>query len=153
MPQYVSHEGIWHPAKEKVGLINKSGKTKEIDGKEVKDGDPYIYEGPDRAALFELFKQKVETLGTSFRNNPEFLTAIRNQGFQSVDDYLESIGYDENKALAEFEEKASVVQKHELPEKVAGVKVLGGGKDFAAQGEDVYGGFGKPKDLPVDIGD
>jgi len=144
MPNYVSHEGIWHPAKEKVGLINKSGKTIKVEDKEVNDGEPYIYEGPDRAALFELFKDNVETLGMSFKNNPEFLSAVRNMGFSNVDEYLKSIGYDDQKALDEFIEKAAEVKRHELPKKVEAIKVLGGGKDFAAQGEDQYGGFGKP---------
>ena len=58
-PTFVSKDGIWHPAKEKIGLVNRSGKTKTIDGKRIKPGDPYIYEGADRAALFVLYQDKL----------------------------------------------------------------------------------------------
>lgn len=146
-PNYVSKEGVFFPAKEKVGLINRSGKTITVEGKEVKDGEPYIYEGVDRAALYELYLQGTETMGQNFRQNPEFLANVRNQGFSNVDEYLKAIGYEENMTEEEFEKKISRVNKHELPKKVAAVKVLGGGKDFAAQGEDKYGSFDKPKEL------
>ena len=56
---------LWHPAKEHVVLPHLAGTKNEV------------YDGPDRAALLELFKQKVETLGQDFRTNPEFLQAIR----------------------------------------------------------------------------
>ena len=75
MPRFISKEGVWHPAKERVALKNLSGKTKKVDGEDVQPGDDYIYEGADRAALFELYKLKVETLGEDFRKNPEFLQA------------------------------------------------------------------------------
>lgn len=147
MPRYVSREGVWYPAKEKIGLTNLSGKTKTVDGKKVEPKEPYIYEGPDRASLFELFQAKVETFGQNFRNNPEFLQAVRNQGFQSVDDYLKSIGYDEKKVQEEFEKKASIVHKDELPKRVKMVETLGGGVDTTGSGKDRYGGFGpQPKD-------
>jgi hypothetical protein len=46
-----------------------------------------------------------------------------------------------------FEKKASVITKHELPEKVEAIKKLGGGQDTSGQGNDKYGGFGKPDDI------
>lgn len=147
MPKYVSKEGVWYPAKERIALKNLSGKTKIVDGKEIQPGDDYIYEGADRAALFELFKAGVETFGQDFRKNPEFLQAVRNQGFQNVDEFLKAMGYDEKKALEEFEKKASVIHKDELPEKVKMVQILGGGQDTSGGGQDRYGGFGpQPKD-------
>lgn len=147
MSKYVSKEGEWYPAKERIALKNLSGKVKVVDGKEIQPGDDYIYEGGDRAALFELFQDNVDHLGTNFRNNPEFLQAMRNQGFNTVEEYLKASGYDEKKSEKEFAEKAEVVNKDSLPERVAAIKVLGGGKDTTGSGQDKYGGFGpQPKD-------
>ena len=75
MPRYVSKDGVWHPQKERIALKNLSGKTKTIDNEEIKHGEEYIYKGADRAALFELFKEKVKTFGQDFRQNTEFLQA------------------------------------------------------------------------------
>lgn len=147
MPRYVSNKGVWFPAKERIALKNLSGKTKVVDGKEIEPGDDYIYEGPDRAALFELFKEGVETFGQDFRKNPEFLQGVRNQGFPSVEEFLKFIGYDEKKAEEEFEKKASKVHKDEIPKRVEMVRTLGGGTDTSGGGQDRYGGFGpQPKD-------
>lgn len=147
MPKYHSKAGVWHPAKEKVGLTNLSGKVKVVNDKEVQPGEPYVYEGPDRAALFELFLAKVETFGQDFRKNPEFLQAIRNQGFNNVDEYLKFVGYDEKMVEEEFQKKASVVNKHELPERVKSIETLGGGGDTTGTAKPRYGGFGEqPKD-------
>ena len=153
MPNYVSKGGVWYPAKEKVGLTNLSGKTKEVDGKKVKHGDPYVYEGPDRAALFELYQidqsGKTTTLGQDFKTDPEFINRVRQLGFKDVDEYLKSVGYDPEQVEVEFKKKARVVNKHELPERVKEIETLGGGKDFSGQGKDVRGGFGQPQDLPT----
>lgn len=147
MPKYYSKEGVWHPEKERIALKNLSGKVKIVDGKEVQPGEDYIYEGEDRAALFELFKVKVTTFGQDFRKNPEFLQAMRNQGFQTVDEYLKFIGYDKEKVEKDFKEKASVVNKDELPKKVKMVETLGGGIDTSGEAKPKYGGFGpQPKD-------
>jgi len=147
MPNYVSHEGVWHAAKERVALKNLSGKVKIVDGKEVQPNEDYIYEGPDRASLFELFKEKVETFGDNFRKDPEFLKSIRNQGYKTPDEYLESIGYDKERIDKEFKEKAAVVHKDEMPNRVDAIKTLGGGTDTSGGGQDRFGGFGQqPKD-------
>lgn len=133
MPRYVSKGGKWYPAKEKAAIT----KTNEKGEKE-----PAIYEGPDRAALFELWKDGVEYHGEDFKKNPEFLQAIRNQGFTTVDKFLKWIGYDKEKVEKEFKEKAEVVHKHEMAEKVAMIQHPGGGQDFSGQGKDLQGGFG-----------
>ena len=41
MSRYVSKEGVWFPAKEKVALVNRSGKPKKIGGKVIQPGEPY----------------------------------------------------------------------------------------------------------------
>jgi hypothetical protein len=147
MSRFISKEGIWFAAKEKVGLINYSGKTKIINGKEVAPLEPYIYEGPDRAALYELYQQKVETLGQNFRRDTEFLQSVRNMGFKDTEEYLAFIGYDKEKVEKDFKEKASVVNSGEMEARVKEVKMLGGGVDTTGSGQDRYGGFGpQPKD-------
>lgn len=134
-PNWVSKDGEWYPAKEKVALVNHT------------TGEPYIYEGADRAALFELFQQKVETLGMNLRYDAELLMRIKNLGFKDINAYLKYTGYDAEKIEAEFQKKASIVHKHELPAKVAAIEKMGGGVDTSGQGNDIPGGFGKPKDL------
>lgn len=135
MPRWISKDGVWHPAKEHSVLPHLSGTDKEV------------YDGPDRAALYELYKSKRESLGMDFRRDPELINRVRQLGYKTVDEYAEAMGYDKEQVEKDFKEKASVVTKHELPKKVEAVKVLGGGRDTSGQGNDAYGGFGKPKDL------
>lgn len=163
MASWITDEnGKWHPAKEKVGLINRSDKVLKIkktdkEGKEyieeVKPGEPYIYEGPDRAALYELWSRdktgKTTTIGEDFRTNTEFLeyyAKSRNAfGFASVQEFLDYLGYDTKQIKKDFNEKASVINKHELPNRIEEIKRLGGGDDRAGGGNAKYGGFG---DIP-----
>lgn len=151
MSRFVSKAGIWHAAKEKVALINHSKETIEVGGQQVAPEEPYIYVGPDRAALLQIWQEhkgKQETLGEDFRHNTEFLQQVRNLGFSTVAKFLKFIGYDEEKVEKDFQEKAAKITKHELPEKVKRVEMLGGGKDFAGSGQDKFGGFGPAPDLP-----
>jgi hypothetical protein len=147
MPRYVSGEGTLIPAKEKVGLVNQSDKTIEVNGKQVLPGEPFIYEGADRAALYELWKAGETTFGINFRKSPDFLKMIRDLNFNNIDDYLDFVGYDQKKAKEEFEKNASNVTKHDIVKSVEMIKVIGGGKDFSGGGNDKYGGFGKPAEL------
>lgn len=134
MPNWISDRGIWHPMKEKVALKKK-------------DGEPYIYEGPDRAALYELWRDKVEVLGQDFKHDPDLVARIRSLGFKDIEEYLHSIGYDEEKAKKDFEARAVKINKHELPDRIQAIEQMGGGIDTSGQGNDIPGGFGKPKDL------
>jgi hypothetical protein len=145
MPTYVSNRGVWHPAKEKVGLVNKSDKPIEYNGKTIQPGEPFVYEGPDREAIKELHLAGRTTFGQDFKTDPEFLQMVRNRGFQSVEEYLSMIGYDEEKAEKEFEERAAVVQAHEVPKRHAEIKMLGGGKDTSGNRQDLHGGFGEER--------
>lgn len=154
MPSYISKGGVWHPAKERVALKNHSDKiitNPSTEGimkdEKVKPGEDFIYQGADRAALFELFKAKVETFGVDFKNDVDLINRVRQLGYESVDAYAKIMGYDEEKVNKAFKKNAATVNKHELPEKVKAIETLGGGKDFAGQGNDIYGGFGEPKDL------
>lgn len=169
MATWISDEkGVLHPAKERVSLKNLSGKAikvkqKDDDGKEftqtIAPMADYIYEGPDRAALFDWWEQngrpsseemkKLDgnvTMGEDFRVNHEFIKQFSNakqmQGFNTVDEYLTYLGYDSKKSHERFLDKASVVAKHEMPSRVSEIKKLGGGQDYATGKLNRYGGFG-----------
>lgn len=161
MSSWISNDGVWHPKNEKVGLVNngdpfKNPKTGEM----VNTGDPYVYDGPCRRALFELWeangkpsekemkdKKGEMTLGTDFRKSPEFIEMIRKLDFKTADEYLSYVGYDKDEVKKRFEEQASVVLKHELPSKVKRVESLGGGQDYSGAGNDKFGGFGVPAEI------
>ena len=154
MPRFISKDGVWHPEKEKIALKNISDETivnpstegKNV-GEEVAPGDDFIYEGPDRAALFELFKAKVETLGQDFHHDMDLIQRVRNLGFKDVKSYAKLVGYDKEKVEEEFEKKASIVNKHELPKRVKAIDSLAGGRDTSGGGQDRVGGFGEqPKE-------
>lgn len=174
MPTWVSDGvGLWHPAKERVPLKNLSGKPLQIeqtsdDGKKftttVMPGQDYIYEGPDRAAMFQWWTENGRpsaeqmqemmgqvTMGEDFRKNSEFMeqyAKFRQMfGFKDVKAYLEYLGYDPVKAQERFEKNASQVNTHELPQRIAEIKRLGGGDDKANPGKNErYGDFG---DMPT----
>lgn len=131
MPRFVSKDGVWYPAKEKVSLVNKD------------TGEPYIYEGPDRAAEFELFLAKQETFGVNFKDDPDLIERARQRGYKSVLSFAKAMGYDSKKAQEEFDKHAAEVTKHELPPKKEAIATVGGGMDRSGQGEDFIGGFGK----------
>lgn len=146
-PRYISKDGVWFPSKEKVALVNRSGKMRIVKGKRVMPNEPYIYEGPDRAALFYLYQEGVEKLGQDFHNDAELLHRIKQLGFENMEKYMEYIGYDAENVEAEFKKHAAIISKHELPKAVAAVNKLGGGQDTTGQGKDRYGNFGEPPDL------
>lgn len=128
-PNYISIEGELYAAKEKVGLKKKGG-------------EPYIYEGADRAALFELYKAGEEKFGQNFRHDGEFLHRIKQLGFNTIDDYLKAVDYDSEKSKKDAEKKAKIVNKHDLPKKVKAIETMGGGLDTAGD-QSTLGGFGE----------
>lgn len=144
MPNYISKDGIFYPAKEKIGLVNHSNQVitnpsatwSNHYGEKVEPGDPYIYEGPDRAAMYELYLQGVETLGQDFHLDVELINRVRQLGYKSIDDYAEIMGWKKSKSEQQFKEKATVVTKHELPQKVKELELDSGGP--------IKGGFGEP---------
>lgn len=176
MSRWVSDEkGKWHPAKESVGLTNISNKSIKVkqtsdDGKEytktIPPGGAYVYEGPDRAAMYQWWEENGKptaeqikamdqtniTFGDDFRANSEFMeqySKFRNMfGFKDVDEYLKYLGYDEKKAHEKFLKNASIVNVHDLPDRVPEIKKLGGGDDRANPGKNIkFGGFGDPEEL------
>lgn len=73
MPSFVSKNGIWEPAKERVAT--------------VVDGQPQIYEGPDREAV-KYIEEEGGVVGQDASQDPQVLQASRNMGFNSVQEYL-----------------------------------------------------------------
>lgn len=174
MPTWISDEkSLWHPAKEVASLINISDSPIEIeqtsiDGKKFKQviqpGAPYIYEGPDRAAMFQWWEENGRpsyekmmelngnvTMGEDFLTNQYFMEQYAKfrsmHGFQTVKEYLTFIGYDEAATKKKFEEKAAKVAIHDLPKRSPEIKKLGGGDDRANPGKNQrYGGFGDPEE-------
>lgn len=172
MSTWISDEkGVWHPAKERVPLYNRSDKTIEIeqiasDGTKFKQNVPpgasYIYEGPDRSAMLQWWEEngkptaeqmqdKIDgsvTFGDDFRKNTEFMEQYgkfrQMFGFKNVDEYLSYIGYDPKKTHAKFLEKASVITTHDAPSRIKEIQMVGGGTDRANPGKNLrYGGFGE----------
>lgn len=170
MSTWISDEkGFLHPAKERAALKNISNAAIEVeqtasDGTKFKQvippGADYIYEGPDRAAMFQWWEENGKpdaakmkelegtvTFGEDFRKNTEFMQQYAKDrqmfGFANVEAYLKYLGYDEKKLHEKFLEKGSVVNIHDLPSRSPEIKKLGGGTDNANPGKNLkYGGFG-----------
>ena len=149
MPTYVSYEGVMHPGIEEVALTNNSGEAMKhpTTGETILPGRPYIYKGPDRAAMYELYLAdktgKTTTFGQHFSQNTDFLQMVRNLGFKDKEEYLTFIGYDKKEAERKFKEEASAVNTHEILKRAEPTKVLGGGKDYGVGSKNNrYGGFG-----------
>lgn len=172
MSTWISDEkGMLHPAKERVALKNLSEKTMvkemvDMEGKRFKvsipPGGDYIYEGPDRDAIYQWWEQngrpsademkKMDgqvTFGEDFKNNTEFLKQFGNarqaQGFNTIDEYLKFLGHNPEKNHAEFEKKSAAINVHDLPPRINEIKKLGGGINTAAGSREAnrYGGFGE----------
>lgn len=144
MPKWISFEGEWFPATEEVALRNNSKVAikNPTSDEMIEPGKPFIYKGPDRAALLELHEQKADKLGQNFRETPEFVELWRGKHYKSEKEYLKVKGYDSKKAKERFEEEKNKVNLHELPAKVQAIQKLGGGTDFVGSGQDKLGGFG-----------
>ena len=157
MPNWVSKDGVWHVAKERVALKNNSGKTitnpsaewSKYAGEEIEPGEPFIYEGPDRAALFELFKidpsGEVATLGVNFRDDVDLQDRIRQRGYKTVNEYAKSVGYNKEKVEAKFAELIEKTTTHDLPKRVNMIKAAeSGGTNTAGTDGNMEGNFGEP---------
>jgi len=163
MPSFISNKGVWYAAKENVGGLIYKGekdiakkdlpKTIIFAGEVLKTGMAFIYNGADREALKMLhmdgYDMKGErVMGHDFRKDTEFLQAIRSMNFNSVEEYLKHIGYDEAADEERFKETASKTMSHEVAEKVNEIKVLAGGRNTAGEG-DLIGGFGEERERPA----
>jgi len=139
MASWISVNGEWIPAKEHAVLPHLSGTDKEI------------YDGPDRAALLQLWEDdptgKTVKMGKHFKQDPDFLAMVRGLGFLNADEYLKAVGYDAE-AVAEFtKDKISEINKHELPKRVKAIKTMSGGVEHGTGKVIREGGFGSAPDL------
>lgn len=170
MSTWISDEnGKWHPAKESAALKNITDKPIVVEMKDdsgkvfkrtIQPGADYIYEGSDRAAMFQWWEENGRpnaeemkaldgnvTFGEDFRKNSEFIQQFAKDrqalGFNSMKEYLDYLGFDQEKSHKRFLDKASVTAIHDLPSRSPEIKKLGGGDDKANPGKNQkYGGFG-----------
>ena len=156
MPRFISKDGVWHVAREKVALKNHSLKeiinpseegSKGFEEK-VGPGEPFIYEGPDRASLFELYKADpkggVTTIGQHFTDDVDMQDRVRQRGYKSVADYAKALGYSKEKSAAKFDKDIAKVGTHELPKTVAMIETAqSGGTNTAGSEGHMKGGFGE----------
>jgi len=153
MSRFTSLEGKWVPQKERVHLNNNTGKeiTNPSEegslffGEKVAPDTVFIYEGPDRAALLDLYLAGETEFGQDFRSDMDFQSRVRQLGFKSDKDYLKFIGYKEDDQIKKSKEDLSVVNAHKLPERAKEIKMLGGGSDLSGNNNNIYGGFGTPE--------
>jgi hypothetical protein len=149
MAKYVSVLGKWSPRKETAQMKNTFGKTITSDmiigpdgSHTVKEGQVFIYNGPDREAIKMLKEAGTDTLGRDFRHDPEFLQAVRNMGFNGVDEYLKWIGFSEKE---EFKKQMDLVSELATGKKDVQNEILelAGGRDFTGNKSNSFiGGFG-----------
>ena len=151
MGTWVSKDGEFFPAKEKVSLVNTTGKTIVVNGKSVGPDEPYIYEGPDRGATEYLQEQGVKSLGQKWYNDPEIISRIRQVHNCSIEEYKQMMGYDEKTTSEEFEKKFSQVNLHKDPPRKQGSRFNSGGKNTAGNSGHIEGDFGGIEDAKAKV--
>jgi len=131
MPSYVSRDGIWEPAKEKVALTDKKG-------------EPFVYEGPDRGAVEYLKEQNVEKLGVHFTKDPEVIMRAR-QLNMTIEEFCQTAYYTDEMRKKDQDAKAAQVVLHKDPIRNQPSKFASGGKNTAGGGH-LEGDFGDQAD-------
>jgi hypothetical protein len=135
MPSYVSHNGVWEPAIEKVAITDKNG-------------EPVVYHGKDRAALEAIANGDVTS--QPFWKDTEFINRVRQVHNMSMDEYMKSHGFDEKTSKEDFEKKLAVVNLHKPLPKKQGKKFRSGGANTApGGGGSMEGDFGESSDAAL----
>ena len=150
MSKFVSVLGKWIPAIEEAHMENTFGKeiTSEFitaaDGSHtVKEGEKFIYRGPNREAVKVLKEMGEDSLGRDFRTDPEFLQAVRNLGYNNPEEYLKSIGFEESSEKQKQEDLALILDAVKDKKKTREILEIAGGRDFTGNRENTaIGGFG-----------
>lgn len=127
MPSYISKDGKWSPAKEKVAIKNAKG-------------EPEVYEGPDRAALEEIKAGNVES--RPFWEDTEWVNRVRQLHNMSMEEYMKSVGFDKKTSNEDFEKKMKEVNLHKDPTRKPAGKFASGGKNTAGTSGHLEGDFG-----------
>lgn len=151
MSTWISKNGVQVPAKEKVALVNDTGKTIIVDGKPVAPGEPYIYEGPDRAATEYLKSEGVTHLGRNFWEDPELIGRVRQIHQCSMKEYMDMMGYNEKTTEDEFNKKLSEVNLHKETPRKSGSKFNSGGRNTAGNSGHIEGDFGDLADAKAKV--
>lgn len=137
MPNFVSNNGDWVPALEKVALTNKNG-------------EPVIYEGQDRAALDAI--KNGDITSQPFWKDTEFINRVRQVHNMSMDEYMKANGFDEKTSKADFEKRLAVVNLHkDLPRKVGKKFRSGGANTASGGGGSIDGDFGDLADAKAKV--
>jgi hypothetical protein len=137
MPSYISKNGEWVPANEKVAIT-------------LKDGTPSIYSGPDRAAMDYLKEQGVDKLGVHFTKDTEFVNRVRQVHNMSMKEYMDANGYDEKVSIDTFNKNFEKPVLHLKPEKKPMKRQPSGGSNTAGGGS-LEGNFGDLSDAKSKI--
>lgn len=132
MPQWISKDGEWFPKNEKVALVRP-------------DGEPFVYEGPDREALKYLRDNNVDKLGTHFMEDSDTIAFVRQKYGLEIKEYAKSKGWSPEKTEAKFKEESSKVNFHTNPKPNQPIKPKSGGENMAQTKtvESLSGGFGE----------
>jgi len=136
MPRYVSNDGKWTPAKEKVAITNSKG-------------EPEIYDGPDRAALEEMKAGNVES--RYFWEDTEWVNRVRQLHNMSMKEYMDSVGFDKTVSETDFKKKLEVVNTHKEEGRKPASKFASGGKNTAGSGGSLEGDFGDLADAKAKV--
>lgn len=137
MPNFVSKEGVWVPAREKVSIMDENG-------------EPEIYEGPDREAVKMLKEMGTaiddegnSVMGQHFTDNPDMYELARAKHYDTVEEYAERMGYNKDKAKKIYEENLKEIKTHKDPDKKKTTVSSPGGMDTANGKVVDKGGFGE----------
>lgn len=143
MPSYDSKDGVWIPKIEKVALINK-----ETD-------EPFIYEGPDRAAFAYLKEQGVDHLGVPFDKDPDIIFRAK-QFNMTLEEFCELSKNTEAARKATFDKAHAEKQLHrpiKPEERKKPVNPESGGKDTTNPKNNMAGAMtGLPSNVPAELG-
>lgn len=126
MPTFISRDGVWEPAKEKV-IVNKKVGKDQI--------EPEIYEGPDRAATDELKTHGVKTFGMHYKQDNQLLMRAKQLGM-TLDEYIKANEPTEAEVQKDKETKDKIVVTHQPQKKKPGLKTASGGKGFHDDNEN-----------------
>lgn len=135
MGSWISRDGVLKPATERVALYDKNG-------------DPSIYEGPDRSAMEYLKEVGQESLGMHFSEDSEIIERAHEKK-KTIEEFTKQNIYTKEKREAGFREAEAKKVNHKLPDRKPATKQKGGGSNTAGTGGDMDGGFSESNGNPV----
>lgn len=127
MPSYISKDGVCRPAIEKVALVDKNG-------------EPFIYDGPDRAATEYLKTTGEDHLGMPFWEDPEIIDRAHERR-KTVEEFCKTSIHTKEKREKEYAEKVKEKVLHKLPTRKPMQKASQSGGMNTAGGGHLEGGF------------